>query len=85
MLVDTYQQMARLVRLCKGQWWKSQQGAWRFEEDPITIPSHILIGNIDQVEDVTARIRCLFGLRRQTPMLITFELPQWMNEGEGDT
>ncbi|KAF2536523.1 hypothetical protein F2Q70_00004298 [Brassica cretica] len=40
--------MARLVRVFKGQWLKSQQGVWRFEEDPTIGGRDILIGKTEQ-------------------------------------
>lgn len=73
-----------MVLLVKGQWVKSHEG-WRFAEDPNFEPRHIIVGNSDQVEAVKDLVRSVFTIRRHTPMVITFQLPQWMVEHEGDS
>lgn len=73
-----------MVLLVKGQWVKSHEG-WRFAEDPNFETRHIIVGNSDQVEAVKDLVRYVFTIRRQTSMVITFQLPQWMVEHEGDS
>lgn len=77
--------MARLVRVIKGQWSKSQQGVWRFEEDITVMTRDILVRRDEDVDSLQRQLRGLFNLEQQTPLVITFELPQWMLEPDGET
>ncbi|CAG7874564.1 unnamed protein product [Brassica rapa] len=77
--------MARLVRVFKGQWFKSQDGVWRFDQDPTMTGRDILIANTEHLETLKDLVRAVFCLRTETPMVVTFQLPQWMLEPDGGT
>lgn len=79
------QQMVRLVRVFKGQWSKSQQGVWRFHEDQGVLPRDILLRVNENIESLKELLRSIFNIEPQTPILLTFQLPQWMLEPEGET
>lgn len=77
--------MSRLVRVAKGQWRKSGEGVWRFERDSAVLGHDILVGRNDHVEAVKGMVRGVFRLRAETPLLLTFQLPQWLLEPHGAT
>ncbi|KAL0712698.1 hypothetical protein Bca4012_019676 [Brassica carinata] len=77
--------MVRLVRVFKGQWSKSQQGVWRFHEDQGVLPRDILLRVNENIESLKELLRSIFNIEPQTPILLTFQLPQWMLEPEGET
>lgn len=70
--------MGRLVRLYKGQWSKSQQGVWSFNQDHTVTVQDILVKVNESIETLLNLVRCVFGIR-ETPTLITFKLPPWMD------
>uniref|UniRef100_M4CDT3 Uncharacterized protein n=1 Tax=Brassica campestris TaxID=3711 RepID=M4CDT3_BRACM len=77
--------MARLVRLSKGEWSKTQHSVWRFDEDN-TVRSHsILLRRNEEYGSLDLKVRGLFNIQRDTPLLVTFQLPPWMVEPHGDT
>ncbi|KAG5407976.1 hypothetical protein IGI04_004295 [Brassica rapa subsp. trilocularis] len=78
-------EMSRLVRVAKGQWRKSGEGVWRFERDSAVLGHDILVGRNDHVEAVKGMVRGVFRLRAETPLLLTFQLPQWLLEPHGAT
>lgn len=45
----------------------------------------ILVANTEQLEALKDLVRAVFCLRRETPMVVTFQLPQWMLEPDGET
>lgn len=77
--------MSRLVHVMKGQWRKSLEGVWRFDQDSAVPPHDILVGRSDHVEAVKGMVRGVFRLRAETPLLLTFQLPPWMVEPDGAT
>ncbi|CAN7032660.1 unnamed protein product [Brassica oleracea var. botrytis] len=77
--------MVHLVRVVKGQWSKSQQGVWRFARDESVFREDIVIGNNATMVELNGLIRGVFNLTPATPLLITFQLPQWMLEPDGET
>lgn len=84
-MLNEYRQMARLVRVCKGQWLKTEQGAWIFDPDENILAHDILIGYNDDHDKLQNLVRTTFSLRQETPMILTFQLPQWMLEPDGET
>lgn len=78
-------QMARLVRVFKGDWSKSQQGVWTFNQDRRTMPHDILLRDNDPVQSLRNVVRGIFNVRTETPIRITFQLPEWMLEPDGET
>ncbi|KAL0701783.1 hypothetical protein Bca4012_057905 [Brassica carinata] len=77
--------MARLVLISKGEWSKTQQGVWRFDEDRTVMSHSILVRRNEEYGSLELKVRGLFNLRRQTPLVVTFHLPQWMVEQDGET
>lgn len=77
--------MARLVRVFKGQWFKSQEGVWKFEQDRTITGRDLLVANTERLEPLKDLVKGVFCLSRETPMVITFQLPQWMVEPDGAT
>lgn len=77
--------MARLVVISKGEWSKSQQGVWRFDEDRTVMSHSILVRRNEEYGSLELKVRGLFNLQRQTPLVVTFQLPQWMVEEDGET
>lgn len=77
--------MVRLIRVMKGQWSKSQQGVWRFTQDQSVLRQYILIRDNEQFDRVRGFVRGVFNLTPGTPLLITFQLPTWMLEPNGET
>ncbi|CAN7030277.1 unnamed protein product [Brassica rapa subsp. trilocularis] len=77
--------MARLVLISKGEWSKSQQGVWRFEEDNTVMSHSILVRRNEEYGSLELNVRGLFNIGRQTPLLVMFQLPQWMLEPDGET
>ncbi|KAF8107342.1 hypothetical protein N665_0123s0033 [Sinapis alba] len=76
--------MARLVLVVKGQWSMNQQEVWKFNQDPTVDVRDILV-RVDESIDLRALVRFLFGIRTETPLVVTFMLPPWMVGHEGDT
>lgn len=70
--------MGRLVRVLKGQWFKSQQGVWRFEGDRSSTAQSILVGVNEPVNTLMALLRGVFFIRTVTPMMVTFQFPRWV-------
>ncbi|KAG2316173.1 hypothetical protein Bca52824_019295 [Brassica carinata] len=77
--------MGRLVRVVKGQWFKSQQGNWRFEPNRNYPVQDILVGVNDPVQRLFALVRGVFYIRYVTPVVLTFQLPQWVMGTNGQT
>lgn len=77
--------MARLVRVSKGRWSKSQQGVWRLEEDVTYTSRDILVKRNEEYDSLQREIRSLFNLTEVTPLVVTFQLPEWMLEPDGET
>ncbi|KAF3566836.1 hypothetical protein DY000_02015229 [Brassica cretica] len=77
--------MMRLVRLVKDQWSKSQKEVWRFNRDETVFSEEIILGDNATMHELTDLVRGVFNLTTATPLLITFQLPQWMVEPEGET
>lgn len=63
--------MGRLVRLYKGQWSKSQQGVWSFNQDHTVTVQDILVKVNESIETLLNLVRCVF------------KLPPWMDGPEG--
>lgn len=76
--------MARLVLISKGEWSKSPQGVWKFEEDGTVMSHSILVRRNEGYDSLEVKVRGLFNLGRQTPLVVTFQLPQWMLEPDGE-
>lgn len=76
--------MVRLIRVMKGQW-STQQGVWRFTQDQSVLRQYILIRDNEQFDRVRGFVRGVFNLTPGTPLLITFQLPTWMLEPNGET
>ncbi|KAG2329947.1 hypothetical protein Bca52824_001127 [Brassica carinata] len=77
--------MGRLVRVVKGQWFKSKQGVWRFECDRLATVQEILVGFNEPVQTLLALIRGVFYIRMVTPTVVTFQLPAWVVGTNGET
>ena len=77
--------MARLVRLSKGEWSKTQQSVWRFDEDNTVRSDSILLRRNEEYGSLDLKVRGLFNIERHTPLLVTFQLPPWMVEPHGET
>ncbi|CAN6988528.1 unnamed protein product [Brassica rapa subsp. trilocularis] len=45
----------------------------------------ILVANTEHLETLKDLVRAVFCLRTETPMVVTFQLPQWMLELDGAT
>ncbi|KAF3608893.1 hypothetical protein DY000_02047462 [Brassica cretica] len=83
-LFGTFQIM-RLVRLLKGEWYKSEQGVWRFNRDASLYGEDIILADNSTMNDLEGLVRRVFNLTTATPLLITFKLRQSMVEPEGQT
>lgn len=77
--------MGRLVRVVKGQWFKSQQGIWRFEPDGNFPVQDILVAVNEPVQRLLALVRGVFYIRSVTPVVITFHLPPWVMGTNGQS
>ncbi|KAL0724043.1 hypothetical protein Bca4012_038642 [Brassica carinata] len=77
--------MGRLVRVSSGQWSKTQQGIWRFNEDRSVMPQDILIRPREPINTLRGIIRAVLSLTLETPLILTFQLPAWMLVTDGDT
>ncbi|KAG2301523.1 hypothetical protein Bca52824_030174 [Brassica carinata] len=77
--------MARLVVMSKGEWSKSQNSVWRFEEDTTMMSHSILVRRTEEYDSLELKVRGLFNVGRQTPLVVSFQLPRWMLEPEGET
>ncbi|KAF3608892.1 hypothetical protein DY000_02047463 [Brassica cretica] len=63
--------MARLVRVVKGEWRKSQQGVWAFHEDPTSMPHATLVRENEPIQRVHTIVRGVFNVTTQTPNIKT--------------
>ncbi|CAN6882141.1 uncharacterized protein LOC125587842 [Brassica napus] len=77
--------MARLVRVVKGEWRKSQQGVWAFHEDPTSMSHATLVRENEPIQRVQTIVRGVFNATTQTPIGIIFQLPDWLLEPDGET
>lgn len=77
--------MGRLVRVLKGEWTKSRQSVWTFHEDPTAMPHAILVRENEPVDSLRTIVRGVLNVTTQTPISITFQLPEWMLKSDGET
>ncbi|KAF3513815.1 hypothetical protein F2Q69_00000633 [Brassica cretica] len=57
----------------------------QFARDESVFREDIVIGNNATMVELNGLIRGVFNLTPATPLLITFQLPQWMLEPDGET
>lgn len=77
--------MACLVRLFKCRWSRNQQGVWTFTQDPTVVVHDVLLRVNESIDGLRDLVRCVFGTRTGTPLLVTFKLPPWMAGPDEDT
>ncbi|CAH8359720.1 unnamed protein product [Eruca vesicaria subsp. sativa] len=77
--------MARLVFMSKRVWSKSQHGVWRFEDDLAVMPQSFLVRRNEEYPSLEMKVRSIYNLERQVPLVVTFQLPQWMVETDVET
>lgn len=77
--------MGRLVRLVLGLWKKSASGVWTFEESSTGQGDALIINRTDDIEGLIERIRITRNLGIMTPIVLTYQLPDWMLAPEGPT
>lgn len=70
--------MGRRVRILKGEWEKTEHGRWKFVEDPLELGVEIWASDNEAYEDFLGLVREGYNIRAQTPIILTYKLPQWM-------
>ncbi|KAF2547917.1 hypothetical protein F2Q70_00019868 [Brassica cretica] len=70
--------MGRRVRILKGEWEKTEHGRWNFAQDPLELGVEIWASDNEAYEDVLGLVREGYNIRDQTPIILTYKLPQWM-------
>uniref|UniRef100_A0A0D3A094 Uncharacterized protein n=1 Tax=Brassica oleracea var. oleracea TaxID=109376 RepID=A0A0D3A094_BRAOL len=70
--------MGRLFLLLQGLWTKSDNGVWSFEEIPDYQRESLIINKTDSFEGLIERIRITLNLGILTPVVLTYQLPEWM-------
>lgn len=71
-------QMGRLFLLLQGLWTKADNGDWSFEEIPDYQRESLIINRTDSLEGLIERIRITLNLGILTPVVLTYQLPEWM-------
>ncbi|KAF2556304.1 hypothetical protein F2Q68_00013329 [Brassica cretica] len=72
------QKMGRRVRILKGEWEKTEHGRWNFAQDPLELGVEIWASDNEAYEDFLGLVREGYNIRDQTPIILTYKLPQWM-------
>ncbi|KAL0701784.1 hypothetical protein Bca4012_057906 [Brassica carinata] len=67
--------MGQLFRVFGGQWTKSPDGVWRFDADPANDEQYILTKTNEQLPALRSLVREEMGIRDQTPMVLSYHLP----------
>lgn len=75
--------MGTFVIIAQGVWEKSPAGEWMFVENPATERETILINPEDPLEGLVEMIRIRLDLGVLTPVVLTYQLPDWMLDPEG--
>lgn len=75
--------MGTFVIIAQGVWEKSPLGEWMFEENPTTERETVLINPNDPLEGLVEMIRIRLDLGVLTPVVLTYQLPDWMLNPEG--
>ncbi|KAL0704599.1 hypothetical protein Bca4012_071024 [Brassica carinata] len=70
--------MGRLFLLLQGLWTKADNGDWSFEEIPDYQRESLIINRTDSFEGLIERIRITLNLGILTPVVLTYQLPEWM-------
>ena len=77
-------QMVMLLRLLQGVWTKTAIGDWRFESSSVYLGETLLVRENETYEDLTNMVRARLMLNQTTPLVLTYQLPQWMLVPEGN-
>ncbi|KAJ4891756.1 Uncharacterized protein Rs2_31504 [Raphanus sativus] len=75
--------MGTLVIIAQGVWEKSPAGVWMFVENLATERETVLINPKDRLEGLVEMIRIRLDLGVLTPVVLTYQLPEWMLDPEG--
>ncbi|KAG2239118.1 hypothetical protein Bca52824_089978 [Brassica carinata] len=70
--------MGRLYWLVRGLWTKADNGDWSFEEKPSEQHESLIINRTDSFEGLVERTRITLNLGILTPVVLTYQLPDWM-------
>ena len=73
-----------LLRLLQGVWTKTAIGDWRFESSSVYLGETLLVRENETYEDLTNMVRARLMLNQTTPLVLTYQLPQWMLVPEGN-
>lgn len=76
--------MVMLLRLLQGVWTKTAIGDWRFESSSVYLGETLLVRENETYEDLTNMVRARLMLNQTTPLVLTYQLPQWMLVPEGN-
>lgn len=69
----------------RGLWKKDENGEWSFEEEPSEQPESLIINRTDSFEGLVERTRITLNLGILTPVVLTYQLPEWMQLPDAGT
>lgn len=58
---------------------------WTLIQDPAFAVHDVLLRVNESIDALRDLVRCVFGMRTGTPLIVKFRLPPWMVGPEGDT
>lgn len=70
--------MGRVFRVWLGKWRKNQRDHWHFVPTPADYGFTIYVDDANTYEILDGAIREQYGLCGETPVLITYGMPDWM-------
>lgn len=77
--------MGQLVCVRSGNWRKTDEGIWTFDGDPSDIQHYIVATNNEDIQCLSSLIREELGIPAESPMVLTYQLPQRMVEEDLST
>lgn len=77
--------MGRMLRLCLGEWRKTDSQYWHFQPEPTDTGMTLYMEGGESLATVEAIVRAHYGVCESKPMVITYGLPDWMVAPSGHT
>lgn len=68
-------QMVQIIRIITGQWTKSADGVWRFNDNPFEVEQYILAKTNQEFQSLISLVREEIGIGEKTPMVVSYQLP----------
>ncbi|KAJ4885614.1 hypothetical protein Rs2_35707 [Raphanus sativus] len=74
----------QVLRVIQGAWYLHQNGEWSFERKPNDLGFPAIVRTSENFESLDRIVRSLYNLPLETPIGMTYRLPEWMLVPDGN-